>query len=204
MTAQTAAPARFPELTVVTPRLLVRRLTADDAPDVVRVFDDRQTRRWMSLPTPYAESDAGRWCTGMAAERRTSGDGDHYAVVRRGDDQLVGLLWVKRTDWGPMSTEFSYAMAPDARGVGFAAEAVDALAVDLILEHGFERIELRVAPSNVASRRTAEKAGFVYEGLLRNAGVVESGRVDLGIWSLVPSDIVVPQEPRATRPTRGV
>jgi RimJ/RimL family protein N-acetyltransferase len=190
LTAQTATPARFPELTVVTPRLLIRQLTADDAPAAVRVFDDRQTRRWMSLPSPYSESDARMWCTWMAAERRTSGDGDHYAVVRRDDDRLVGLLWIKRTDWGPMSTEISYAMAPDARGFGFAAEAVDALAVDLILEHRFQRIELRVAPSNVASRRAAEKAGFVYEGLLRNAGIVESGRVDLGIWSFVPADMV--------------
>lgn len=189
MTAQTAAPARFPELTVVTPRLVVRPLVADDTAAVVAVFDDRQTRRWMSLPSPYTESDARMWCTWMAADRRTSGAGDHYGVVRRDDDRLVGAIWTKRTDWGPMVTEISYAVAPDARGFGFTAEAVDALAVDLILEHGFQRIELRVAAGNVASRRVAEKAGFVHEGLLRNAGTVESGRVDLSIWSLVPADL---------------
>ena len=70
-----------------------------------------------------------------------------------------------------MVTEISYAVAPDARGFGVAAEAVDALAIALILEHGFQRIELRVAPGNTASRRVAEKAGFSYEGLLRNAGL---------------------------------
>lgn len=189
MTAQTAAPARFPELTVVTPRLLVRPLTADDAPGVASVFDDRQTRRWMSLPSPYTESDARMWCTWMAAERRTSGDGDHYGIVERDEERLVGLLWTKRTDWGPLSTEISYAVAPDARGNGFTAEAADALSVALLLEHTFQRVELRVAQGNVASRRVAEKAGFVYEGLLRNAGVVASGRVDLGVWSLVPADL---------------
>lgn len=189
MTAQTAAPARFPEITVVTPRLLVRPLTATDAPDVAEVFDDRQTRRWMSLPAPYTESDARMWCTWMAVERRTSGDGDHYGIIRREDDKLVGLAWTKRTDWGPRSTEISYAVAPHARGFGFTAEAADALAVDLILEQHFQRIELRVAAGNVASRRVAEKAGFVHEGLLRNAGMVESGRVDLAVWSLVPADL---------------
>jgi RimJ/RimL family protein N-acetyltransferase len=189
MTAQTAAPARFPELTVVTPRLLVRPLTADDTVGVAAVFDDRQTRRWMSLPSPYTESDAKMWCTWMAAERRTSGDGDHYGIVRRDDDRLLGLVWTKRTDWATMSTEISYAVAPDARGFGYTAEAADALAVDLILEHGFQRVELRVAAGNVASRRVAEKAGFVYEGLLRNAGHVHSGRVDLEMWSLVAGDL---------------
>ncbi|GAA4209062.1 GNAT family N-acetyltransferase [Actinocatenispora rupis] len=189
MTAQTAAPARFPELTVVTPRLVIRPLTADDTVGVAAVFDDRQTRRWMSLPTPYTESDAKMWCTWMAAERRTSGDGDHYGIVHRDDDRLLGVVWTKRTDWATMSTEISYAVAPDARGFGYTAEAADALAVDLILEHGFQRLELRVAAGNVASRRVAEKAGFVYEGLLRNAGTVESGRVDLSVWSLVPADL---------------
>lgn len=196
MTVQTAAPARFPELTVVTPRLMVRPLTSDDAGDAVVVFDDRQTRRWMSLPEPYTEHDARMWCTWMAAERRTSGDGDHYGIVRRDDDKLVGLAWTKRTDWRARSTEISYAVAPTARGFGFTAETVDALAMDMILEHDFQRIELRVAAGNVASRRVAEKAGFVYEGLLRNAGIVESGRVDLGLWSLVPADLRgEPREP---------
>lgn len=189
MTAQTAAPARFPELTVVTPRLLVRPLTADDTVGVAAVFDDRQTRRWMSLPSPYTESDAKMWCTWMAAERRTSGDGDHYGIIQREDERLLGVVWTKRTDWATMSTEISYAVAPDARGFGYTAEAADALAVDLILEHGFQRVELRVAAGNVASRRVAEKAGFVYEGMLRNAGVVESGRVDESVWSLVPADL---------------
>lgn len=189
MTAQTAAPPRFPELTVVTPRLVVRPLTAEDAPTVATVFNDRQTRRWMTVPSPYTESDARMWCTWMAAERRSTGAGDHYGIVRREDDEVVGLVWTKRTHWGPMCTEISYALAPTARGFGFTAEAVDALAVDLILEHAFQRIELRVAAGNVASRRVAEKAGFNHEGLLRNAGVVESGRVDLTVWSLVPSDL---------------
>jgi RimJ/RimL family protein N-acetyltransferase len=86
-------------------------------------------------------------------------------------------------------TEVSYAIASDVRGFGLAAEAVDALAIALILEHGFQRVELRVAPGNTASRRVAEKAGFTYEGLLRNAGHVHGGRVDLEVWSFVAADL---------------
>jgi RimJ/RimL family protein N-acetyltransferase len=102
---------------------------------------------------------------------------------------VVGCLWTKRTDWVALVTEISYAVAPAARGFGVAAEAVDALAVALILEHGFQRVELRVAPGNTASRRVAEKAGFTYEGLLRNAGHVHCGRVDLEVWSFVAADL---------------
>jgi RimJ/RimL family protein N-acetyltransferase len=180
---------RFPTLTVATPRLDVRQLDADDAPIVAEVFGDRQTQRWLPFPKESGTIDAYAWCTDMAAERRDSGVGDHYGVVRREDERLVGCLWTKRTDWVAQVTEIAYAVVPDARGFGVAAEAVDALSIALILEHGFQRVELRVAPGNLASRRVAEKAGFTYEGLLRNAGHVHSGRVDLEVWSLVAADL---------------
>jgi ribosomal-protein-alanine N-acetyltransferase len=180
---------RFPRLTVATPRLTVRPVTAEDAPVVAVVFADKQTQRWLPFPKEYGNIEAHAWCTEMAAERRDSGSGDHYGVVRREDDQLVGCLWTKRTDWVSRVTEVAYAVAPDARGFGVAAEAVDAVAIALILEHGFQRVELRVAPGNLASRRVAEKAGFTYEGLLRSAGYVHSGRVDLEVWSLVAADL---------------
>jgi [ribosomal protein S5]-alanine N-acetyltransferase len=180
---------RFPALTVSTPRVHVRRLDAADAKPVEEIFADRRTQRWLSFPAEDGQIDGITWCTETATERRDSGAGDHYGVVRREDDRLVGCVWTKRTDWAGMVTEISYAVASEARGYGLAPEAVDALAIALILEHGFQRIEMRVAPGNTASRRVAEKAGFAYEGLLRNAGYVHGGRVDLEVWSFVAADL---------------
>lgn len=180
---------RFPTVTVATPRLDVRPVVAEDAKWVAEVFADRQTQRWLPVSAGYGPAEAYAWCTELAVERRDSGAGDHYAVIRREDDRLVGCLWTKRTDWVSHSTEISYAVAPQTRGFGVAAEAVDALAFALLLEHRFQRVELRVAPGNVASRRVAEKAGFTYEGLFRNAGHVHGGRVDLEVWSLVVADL---------------
>jgi [ribosomal protein S5]-alanine N-acetyltransferase len=180
---------KFPSLTVATPRLHVRPLAADDAKYVGEILADRKTQRWLPVPEEHGPIDGLAWCTELATERRDNGDGDHYGILRREDERLIGCLWVRRTDWIAQGTEVSYAIAPDVRGIGLAAEAVDAVAIALILEHGFQRVELRVAPGNVASRRVAEKAGFTYEGLLRNAGYVHSGRVDLEIWSLVAGDL---------------
>ena len=180
---------RFPLLTVQTPRLVVRSVTPEDVSGVAVVLDDRQTRRWSPFTSPYMLPEARQWCGEMAVQRRDSGEGDHYVAVRREDDRLVGCLWCRHTDWAAKVTQVAYGVAPEARGYGVAAEAVDALAFALILEHGFQRVELRIAPGNVAARRVAEKAGFTYEGLLRNAGYVHSGRVDLEMWSIVAADL---------------
>jgi [ribosomal protein S5]-alanine N-acetyltransferase len=181
---------RFPPLSVETPRLLVRPLVVDDAKLVTELFDDKLVRRWI----PVADDDTTGfdgydWCTELAVERRDSGAGDHYGMVRREDGRLIGCLWTKNTDWLARSTEIACAVAPDARGYGVAPEAVDVLALALLLEHRFQRVELRVVPGNVALKRVAEKAGFTYEGLLRNAGHVHGGRVDLEMWSLVTADL---------------
>ena len=180
---------RFPELTIATPRLHIRALEVADAPDVEAILSERQTQRWLPSPDHPGQVDALRWCTQLAERRRRSGDGDHFGVTRREDGRLIGLVWTARTDWTARSTEVSFAIAPGARGYGVAAEAVDAVTIALLLEHGFQRVELRIAPGNIAARRVAEKAGFVYEGLQRNAGSVHGDRVDLQMWSLVAGDL---------------
>lgn len=189
MSVTQIAVRRFPLLTVSTPRLHVRRLEETDAEAVAEVFADKQSQRWLPFPTGFDRAHGAAWCTEAAEERRDAGAGDHYAVERREDDRVVGCLWCKRTDWAARSTEVSYAVAADARGFGIAAEALDALTVALMLEHGFHRVEVRVAPGNLASRRVVEKAGFTYEGLLRDAGFTHSGRVDLEVWSMVAADL---------------
>jgi RimJ/RimL family protein N-acetyltransferase len=45
-----------------------------------------------------------------------------------------------------------------------------------------------VEPANIASVRVAEAAGFTREGLLRQRLVVRGRRVDLIIYSMLPSD----------------
>jgi RimJ/RimL family protein N-acetyltransferase len=190
LTGSPVLPARrFPALVVATPRLHIRAVEVADAPDIDRMLADRLTQRWLRLPAEDWPPVGLTWCTEVAARQRRTGDGDHYGILRREDGRLVGLLWTWRTDWTAHTTEVSIVVTPSARGYGVAAEAVDALAIALLLEHGFQRIELRVAPGNTGARRVAEKAGFVYEGLQRSAGYVHGGRVDLEMWSLVAGDL---------------
>ncbi|HCT75025.1 MAG TPA: N-acetyltransferase, partial [Micromonosporaceae bacterium] len=90
---------RFPTLTVQTPRLDVRQLTEADADPVAHIFADKQTQRWLPFPQEFGAIEGRSWCTDMAAERRDSGMGDHYGIIRREDQRLGGCLWTRRPDW---------------------------------------------------------------------------------------------------------
>ena len=71
------------------------------------------------------------------------------------------------------------------RGNGYTSTAVAYLA-RWALDNGMERVELTAATGNRASQRVAEKAGFRLEGVMRNAGLVHDGRVDLCLYALTP------------------
>jgi len=177
----------FPDVELSTERLLLRPLSQADVPALVEAGNDPETRRWRPMPDPYGEVEARRWVDEVAPARQEAGHGLVLGLEHQG--ALVGSLDLKRTEWVARVTEISYWAHPSYRGLGLTTEAVRVLADWVIREQGFERVELRIAPSNAASLRVAEKAGFTREGVARNAGYVDAGRVDLEIWSLVPGDL---------------
>jgi RimJ/RimL family protein N-acetyltransferase len=55
-------------------------------------------------------------------------------------------------------------------------------------ELGLERLELRIAVTNPASERVAERGGYRCEGVLRSVHFKEGRRIDVGVWSRLRED----------------
>ncbi|WP_197686001.1 GNAT family N-acetyltransferase [Actinoplanes derwentensis] len=176
----------FPDLDIRTDRLLLRELRETDVPEVVAGASDEVTQRWLPLPWPYTEQHATLFVTRLAPALRVSGHG--VVRVLEYDGYFAGVIDLKRTDWTARVTEIGYWSMPGFRGLGLATEAASALTRWALEDLGFERVELRVPPGNLASNRVAVKSGFVLEGVARNAGQVRTGRVDLAIYSRIRSD----------------
>jgi len=183
-------PPIFPETVLRTDRLLLRPFTAEDVEDTRLACSDELTQRWLPLPQPYSTEHAASWCTDVSHRLRTSGDGVHFAVTDVESGRLLGTVGLKKTNWPARVSEVGYWSAPWARGRGVMTEATRTLGEWLLGEQGFQRLQLFAATGNTASQRVAEKAGFHKEGVLRNAGHVHGGRVDLFVFSLVPDDLV--------------
>jgi ribosomal-protein-alanine N-acetyltransferase len=81
---------------------------------------------------------------------------------------IIGDLNLSNIVRGAFQSCFlGYKMAADATGKGYMTEAVVRTTHFAFADLHLHRIEANIMPRNVASRRVAEKAGFVEEGLAR-------------------------------------
>jgi len=148
---------------------------------VHRACQDPEITRWMPLiPRPYTRQDALAFVSGELDS------GPHQFAVEL-DGSLVGSigLIVDRHGTG----EIGYWCAAEARGRGVATRALRRICVYAFEHLGMGRVELAVDPDNAPSRRVAEKAGFVQEGVLRSHLLHPDGRRrDSVLYSRLPSD----------------
>lgn len=115
---------------------------------------------WGPRPAgPYTPADA------VAALREwdaTSGGQVSVGLFR--DDRLVGALALMPD--GPGSAELAYWIRPEERGRGLAVRGLQAFTGWALEAGGLKRAWLEIDPANTASRRVAERSGYLYEQLL--------------------------------------
>ncbi|MFD0775543.1 GNAT family N-acetyltransferase [Streptomonospora algeriensis] len=182
----------MPSVVLQTERLVLRAHTRGDIDAVFRGATDCDVQRWLPMPrpgAPYTRADAEHWCLIAAPHARAAGDGQQWAVMDAETGAYAGSVGLNRTMWRARSTEVGYWLCSWARGRGLATEAVVAVSRWALIDQGFERVELKAATGNTASRRVAGKAGFTYEGTERNAMPLHEGRTDLAVYSLIPADV---------------
>lgn len=177
----------FPEARLDGDGFVLRPLSGGDLDDVTAACQDPETLAWLPLPQPYLPEHSAGFVREIAPTQRSSGRGIVFGIEV--DGRLHGCIDLKATDWRSLTTEIGYWVAPWGRGVGLAGRASRVLAEWALGDQGFERVVIRAATGNVASQRAAEVAGFVREGVSRNAGFVHAGRVDLVVYSLVRADL---------------
>jgi RimJ/RimL family protein N-acetyltransferase len=149
---------------------------------VYRLCQDPEIPRWIPvIPRPYTREDARAFVSGELLEP----GGHHFAVEQ--DGELVASIGLRVDHRG--NGEIGYWCAAEARGRGVVTRCVRRLCRYAFEELELGRLEVVVDPENIASRRVAEKAGFVEEGVLRSHLSHPDGRRrDSVMYSLLPSD----------------
>lgn len=140
-------------------RLALRPLRESDAAAVYMACQDEAFQRFTNAPVPYRIEHARDFIAGSDARWRTR-SGCAFAVVDQGD-HLMGSCGTPSLDPDRRWARLGYWVAPWARGVGVASEALDTLSTWLLTQVGFATLELEIEPGNVPSLAVAARAGYV-------------------------------------------
>lgn len=142
-----------------TDRLLLRQLTADDIPALVRYADNRNVSKWvLNIPYPYREPDAvfriGYVLKGFKEKNRFV-----FAIILKECDELAGEIGL-HLDADPKTAQLGYWLGEPFWGRGLTSEAAKA-----ITAFGFERLGLELIyaichADNPASAGVLLKSGF--------------------------------------------
>jgi len=118
--------------------------------------------------------------------------------------RLVGSAALRLPHGLRADADIGYWVAPAAQGNRYAAEVTRTLA-QWGFAHEVYRIEVHCDVRNLASVRTAQSAGFTFEGVRRDYLSTAAGRVDLATFGRTAQDSGEPIAPAfAPLPPRGL
>jgi len=163
----------------------LRRATVADAEFVAELYANEDVRPWLAVAGPYDRERV------LAELERFEADPDAGALVLiEVDGEPAGVsAWERVNGRSRIAHLGGLAIHPDFRGGRVADEAARVLQRELIRGLGFHRLELEIYAFNVRAQRHAERAGFVREGVKRQAYVRGDGWVDSVCYALIAEDL---------------
>jgi RimJ/RimL family protein N-acetyltransferase len=170
----------------MTAELRLEPLSARHLDDLDALARDPEVLRFTRVPEPVPPGFARNWLARYEAGRR-DGTAEGFAAVD-GDGAFLGLALAPDIDVEGRQLELGYIVAPSARGRGVATAILRKLTRWAFTEAGALRAYLLIETSNAASRRVAERCGYIQEGVLRSVHLKQDRRADLTLWSRLPSD----------------
>lgn len=149
-------------LVLETDRLVLRRLTLDDAEFIFRLVNDPSWLRFIGDKNVHSLDDARRYLREGPLDMYERYGFGLYCVQERDSGTAAGTCGLLKRDTLP-DADVGYALLPEFRGKGYAFEAASA-----VLEHGnrvfgLKRILAITSLDNESSIRVLEKAGMKFE-----------------------------------------
>jgi len=162
-------------------------LTEAHLPAVAAVAGEAQVARYTRFPVPIPPGWVEQWFQRYQAGR-ADGTREAFAAVSVADGRFLGLALAPGIDEEAREMELGYLVDPSVRRQGVATELLRQLTDWALRERQALRLTLMIDASNVGSIRAAERAGYRFEGTLRDAYVKPGIRADTQLWSRLASD----------------
>lgn len=167
-----------------TERLLLRRVTVDDAEAIKELRGNPETMRYIPRPLVTTIEEALQHVE-MINSKIENNEGINWAITLKGNSKLLGIIGHYRIQPQNYRAEIGYMLLPDFHGKGIVTEAIKAALI-----YGFEvmhlhSIEAVIDPDNIASEKVLQKNGFVKEAHILENEYFDGKFLDTVIYSLL-------------------
>jgi [ribosomal protein S5]-alanine N-acetyltransferase len=165
-----------------TPRLLLRNVTPDDAPEIFFLRSDKTVLQYLDRAPITTIAEATQFIQNMESLQQ-AGDAITWAITLKDASRLIGTIAFWRMQKEHYRAEIGYALHPEHQGNGLMQEALNA-----VLDYGFNTmnlhsVEANVNPNNAASINLLQRNGFVREGYFRENYFYNGKFLDSAIYS---------------------
>jgi ribosomal-protein-alanine N-acetyltransferase len=167
-------------------RITLREPRTGDATALFSLLSTEEVSRFIS-PPPSSVEGFERY---VAWSQRQRAEGQYvcFAIVPRGSDMPIGLVYVRALGPGFGTADWGFAIGSEFWGKGLFTEAAE-----LVLDFAFDvlgthRLEARAAVCNARGNGAMRKLGAEREGVLRHAFYRDGDYLDQVLWSILAED----------------
>lgn len=178
--------ARLPDMpTLETERLILRKLTMDDAEDVFAYASDPEMTHFVPWEAHQSIEDSREFLRRTIAAY-DEGTPATWALVLRVSGRVIGGISLRIiNEW---RAELGYVVGREHWGQGLMTEAAARVIRCGFDDYRLYRIEALCDVDHIGSARVMEKCGMQFEGILRGRAVLSGEVRDMRIHAILRSD----------------
>ena len=166
----------------------IRKWKLTDAKDIAVALSNKKIQDNLrdGLPYPYSEQDGIDFISSMLS----ANEDETFAFAITLDDKVIGSIGVfRQQNIHRQTAEMGYYIAEEYWGKGIMTDAVKQICEYVFKNSDILRIYAEPFAYNAGSCRVLEKAGFQYEGTLRNNAVKNGKVLDMKMYSLLREEL---------------
>ena len=173
--------------TLYTDRLILRRISLDDASDFFAIRSNKEVMSAIDK-TPFETFSEIESFIQLIEDGINHNTGIAWAICLKEDNRMIGHFGFHRIDFLNHRAEIGYALLPQFQKLGIANEGIKAILECGFMQLGFHSIEADVNPINNASMGLLLKNGFVKEAHFKENYLFNTVFLDSAIYSLLKKE----------------
>ena len=167
----------------------LKQLELSDSMDIFKTIDNQREYlgKWLPFVAFTKEiSDTEKFVDTVVNATK---DKFEYVFTIGKSKEFIGLTGFNNTDKLNKKTEIGYWLSEQYQKQGIVTKSVDKLCDFAFNKQGINRIQIKCAVGNTASKNIPKKLGFIFEGIERQGELLTGDfYTDLEIYSKLKSD----------------